>query len=140
MWIILGILSAISAAFVAIFGKLGLSSLDSTIATTIRAGIMTLFLIGISTISGKFQTILQTQLSTKQWMFIIASGIVGALSWLAFFAALQTGEASKVSALDRTSIIFVIILSAVFLGENLGWKSLLGSMLIVCGVLLVTWK
>ena len=39
-WLIYAFLSAITAALVAIFGKIGLEGVDSIVATGIRAGIM----------------------------------------------------------------------------------------------------
>ena len=47
MWIFYALASAIFAALVAIFGKLGLKTLDSTLATTIRSVIMALFLLAV---------------------------------------------------------------------------------------------
>ena len=47
VWLIYALLSAICAAFVSIFGKLGLTSADTTAATAIRAVIMAIFLIGV---------------------------------------------------------------------------------------------
>ncbi|MEM0465535.1 MAG: EamA family transporter, partial [Candidatus Pacearchaeota archaeon] len=43
-WLFYAILSAIFAALVAIFGKIGLKGVDSNIATTVRAFIMFVFL------------------------------------------------------------------------------------------------
>ena len=45
MWILYAFLSAITAALVAIFAKLGLQNIDSTLATTIRSIIMAGFLV-----------------------------------------------------------------------------------------------
>jgi len=44
------------------------------------------------------------------------------------------------AALDRLSIVFVVFLAALFLGETLGWQSVLGALLIVAGALLITFK
>ncbi len=47
MWLLYALLSAITAALVAIFGKLGLKGIDSTLATTVRSIIMAvIFLLG----------------------------------------------------------------------------------------------
>ena len=70
-------------------------------------------------------------------MWIIGSGIAGAVSWLFYFAALKAGDATKVSALDRTSIVFVLILAAIFLAETIKLKSVVGIILVVLGSILL---
>jgi transporter family protein len=134
-WIFLGLLSAISAGLVAIFGKIGVSNLDSTLATTVRAIIMALFLIIVSLILGKFQLI--KTIDNKALLFIILAGIAGALSWLFYFLALKLGPASGVAALDRLSVVFVLIFSVLFLAEKLTLYKFLGALLITIGAILM---
>jgi len=134
-WIIFALLSAISAALVAIFGKIGVSNIDSTLATTVRAIIMSLFLILVSFALGKYQLI--TTIDSKALAFIILAGISGALSWLFYFLALKLGPASGVAALDRLSVVFVLIFSVLFLAEKLTLYKLLGAILITIGAILM---
>ncbi|GIW66605.1 MAG: membrane protein [Candidatus Parcubacteria bacterium] len=138
IWIIFALLSAISAALVAIFGKIGVSHIDSTLATTIRAIVMALFLIVVSLSLGKFQ-LLKT-IDNKALTFIILAGISGALSWLFYFFALKLGPASGVAALDRLSVVFVLIFSILFLAEKLTLKSALGAIFITIGAILMIIK
>jgi len=134
-WIFFALLSAISAAFVAIFGKIGIAHLDSTLATTVRAVIMAGFLIGISLALGKSK--LLSTIDNKALLFIILSGIAGALSWLFYFFALKNGHASGVAALDRTSVVFVLVFALLFLGEHLTWKSGIGALFVAFGAILM---
>ncbi|MEK7513137.1 MAG: EamA family transporter [Patescibacteria group bacterium] len=140
MWLVYALLSSVAAAAVAIFGKLGLKNLDSTMATTIRSIIMAVFLVIVSLLLKKFEGFSLGSLNTREWWLILAAGISGALSWLFYFFALKTGLATRVVAIDRLSIVFVIILAAVFLGESLGWKTVLGALLMVGGAILITLK
>ena len=58
MWVFYALLSAITAAAVAILGKLGLKSVDSNLATTVRSVFMTVFLPAVGAVGGilgKFQ-------------------------------------------------------------------------------------
>ena len=43
LWLIYALLSAVTAALVAIFGKIGLQNIDANSATAIRSVIMALF-------------------------------------------------------------------------------------------------
>ncbi len=55
MWPLYALFSAIAAALVTIFAKLGLKDIDPTLATTLRSLIMTAFLVVIETAWGKFE-------------------------------------------------------------------------------------
>ena len=140
MWLLFAFLSAIFAALVAIFGKLGLQKIDTTLATTIRSIIMAGFLVVVALILGKFKDFAMSGVGGKQWALIIAAGVAGALSWLFYFSALRLGLASRVAAIDRLSVVFVLLLSVVLLGEHLTWKSGLGALLIAGGAILMTIK
>ncbi len=137
-WIIFGLLSALFAGAVAVLGKLGLQGLDSTLATTIRSVIMAGFLIVVSLISGKLHDL--GAFTGRPLWYIIASGIAGALSWLFYFTALKFGPATAVAGLDRLSIVFVLILSALFLGETWSLKNVLAVIFIAIGAVLLVMK
>lgn len=133
LWILFGFLSALFAALVAIFGKIGIKELDTTLATTVRAVIMALFLILASLFLNKFSLI--NQINSKALIFIILAGISGALSWLFYFWALKLGEAKAVAVLDRFSVVLVVILAGLLLGEVITLKNWIGILLITAGLL-----
>ncbi|KPJ57218.1 hypothetical protein AMJ49_01230 [Parcubacteria bacterium DG_74_2] len=140
MWLIYAFLSSITAALVAIFAKLGLKGIDSTLATTVRSIIMAVFLVLTSFFLKKFQGFSLHSFSSRDWLLIILAGISGALSWLFYFLALKTGLATKVVVIDRLSLVFVIIFAAIFLGEKLGWRVALGALLMIAGAIIITLK
>jgi len=137
-WLIFSILSALMAALVAIFGKLGLKNIDSTLATTIRSIVMALFLIITSLVLKKFDNFSFHSLPVKDWMLIILAGIAGAMSWLFYFMALKSGNATKIVAIDRLSLVFVAILAFLFLGETLSWQEMIGVAMMVGGAIIVS--
>ncbi len=71
------------------------------------------------------------------WFFLFLSAVATGLSWLFYFKGLQIGKASYVAPVDKTSVVFVLLLSALFLGEALTWQSVLGTLLIVGGTLVL---
>jgi transporter family protein len=133
LWILFGFLSALFAALVAVFGKIGVRNIDTTLATTVRAIVMALFLIIVSLILGKQSLI--PQINSKALLFIVLSGIAGALSWLAYFLALKIGEVKGVAVLDRFSVVLAILLAWLILGESITIKNLIGMILITAGLL-----
>ena len=137
MWIFYALGSAFFAACVAILAKLGLEKIDSTLATIVRSIIMAVFLVAVGFAFRKFNGFNVHSLSNREWALIALSGIAGALSWLCYFLALRSGTASKVTVIDRLSLVMVVILAAVFLGEKLKLSTVAGSLLMIAGALLV---
>lgn len=137
MWLILALLSAFTAALVALFGKMGLKGVDATLATALRSIIMALFMVATAIALGKFKGFTMQSLDSKGWLFIVLAGVAGALSWLFYFWAIKLGNVSAVAAIDRLSIVFVVILAAILLGEVFTKYTALGSVLVVLGALLI---
>jgi len=135
-WVLFAILSAMFAALVAIFGKIGLTNVDSTLATTVRAIVMAVFLVAVSVGLGKTELI--STINNKALTFIVLSGVAGALSWLFYFFALKHGPASGVAALDRLSVVFVLVLAVLLLGEKLTLLTGVGAGLVTLGAILMS--
>ncbi len=134
MYLIFALLSALTAALVAIFGKIGLEKVDTTLATAIRSVVMAAILVLAVLLLKKWDL---SQIDNKAYLFILLAGLAGAASWLFYFLALKLGPATAVVAIDRLSIIFVIIFASLFLGESLSLKTILGGALIILGALLL---
>jgi transporter family protein len=135
-WLIYAILSAITAALVAIFGKMGLQGVDSITATGIRAGIMFAVIVVLMLISGKMP--IAATLDSKSLFYIFLGGLAGAASWIFYFLALQYGKASQVAPIDRLSVVFVIIFAALFLAEKITLPTALGVALMTAGAIIIS--
>lgn len=140
MWMLYAAGSAVFAALVAIFGKIGLQGINPTLATTIRAVFMALMLVGIGIFSGIFKSFSPASFDTKAWTFIMLSAAAGAASWLCYFIALRAGPAGAVAVIDKLSVVLVILLAAALFGEALTARSVLGIVLTVAGTLLIIFK
>lgn len=137
LWLIFALLSAISAAAVAIFGKMGLQGVDPNTATAIRAVVMALFLITVVLIQNKFANLSSILENRKAIFYIVLGGVAGALSWLFYFIALKLGKVQQVAPIDRLSVVFAIILAFLFLGEKITLKVGIGAALITVGAILI---
>ncbi len=140
MWLIYALLSAATAALVAVFGKIGLKDVDANSATAIRAVIMALFLLGVVVVQGKFTQLGEIFTQKKALSFIVLSGVAGALSWLFYFLALKGGKVSQVGPIDKLSVVLAVLLAFFFLGERISWINSAGVALIAIGAILVAWK
>jgi len=136
-WLIFALLSAVFAALVAIFGKIGLEGIDVNTATMIRAGIMFAFLVLVIAFTGKVENITTIFSNSKAMTYIFLSGVAGALSWLFYFIALKLGKVSQVVPIDRLSIIFAVILAFLVLGERISLMAKIGTAFVVVGAILV---
>lgn len=137
-WPVWAVLSAVFAALTAIFAKIGVSGIDSNLATLIRTGVIVVVLFGIVWGTGGFAS--QEPISGKTWVFLVISGLATGASWLCYFRALKLGEASRVAPIDKLSVVFVAVLSVLFLGEKLSLPNWLGIAMIASGAILVAYK
>jgi len=137
-WVLYALLSALFAALTAIFAKAGLKNVDSDLATAIRTTIVLLITWGVVFFKGTTSHV-QT-FSRNNWLFLILSATSTGLSWLFYYRALQIGKVAEVSAIDKGSLLFTMLLAFLFLKEPLTPKILLGASLIFFGMIVLVWK
>lgn len=133
-WLFYALLSALAAAFVGIFGKLGMKEVDSTLATAARSVVMTAFLLAVCTVMGSWSKL--STLSGRAMGMIALSGLAGALSWLFYFRALQLGTVSQVAPIDKLSMPLTVLLALLFLAERPTTVNWIGIGLIAAGAYL----
>jgi transporter family protein len=134
-WVLFALGSAFFAALTAIFGKMGVSEINSDLATFIR----TVVILGVSAIvvslRGAWEPL--NRISRFGATMLFLSGIATGLSWLCYYRALQLGPASRVAPVDKLSVALVLIFAVVFLGEPLSWKIAIGGGLVVAGAVIL---
>ncbi len=133
-WFLFALGSAFFAALTALLGKLGVSEINSNLATLIRTAVILVVVFGLVTTRGEWQPL--DKVSPFGTAMLVLSGVATGISWLCYYRALQLAPASKVAPVDKLSVVFVILAAAVFLGETLTWKTALGGVLITLGVVL----
>ncbi len=133
-WLIYALLSAVCAAFVPIFGKVGMKDVNDTLATGIRSIIMTIFLVGLCTVMGVWSKV--HTVTIRPLTMIALSGLAGACSWLFYFKALQFGEATQVAPIDKMSVPFAAILAFLLLKDRPSALNWLGIVVIAIGAYL----
>jgi transporter family protein len=137
-WIHWSLLSAFFAGLTAILAKIGVTGVDSNLATAIRTTVILFFAWSIALVVAKPSAM--ADFSGRTWLFLSLSGIATGLSWLCYFRALQLGDASRVAPIDKLSVVFVILLAALFLKEKLTLQHLVGGVLILAGAIVMAWK
>ena len=135
MWFVFALLSAIFAALTSILAKVGIEGVNSNLATAIRTVVVVAMSWGMV-----FLTHAQGGISAigrKSWLFLILSGLATGGSWLCYYRALQIGQASKVVPVDKLSVVITLVMAFVFLHEQFTMKSIVGTVLIGLGTLIM---
>ena len=135
MWFFFALLSAIFAALTSILAKIGIEGVPSNLATAIRTVVVILMPWAMV-----FLTNSQTEIvniSRKSWLFLVLSGLATGASWLCYYKALQMGNATEVSAVDKFSLVITLVLAFFFLQDILTFKTIIGCILITIGTLVM---
>lgn len=134
LWLLFALGSAVFAGLTAVLGKIGVSGMSSNVATLIRTCVVLAFTIAIVSVRGEWAA---PSSSSRSWLFLVLSGLATGASWLCYYRALQLAPASRVAPIDKLSVVIAIALGIGVLGEPVGWKLILGGILIVCGTVLI---
>jgi bacterial/archaeal transporter family protein len=137
-WLFWALLSAAFAAVTAIFAKVGLERVDSDFATWIRTMVINVALTGFIYFTGKWRN--PFDLSSRTWLFLGLSGLATGASWVCYFRALKVGDASKVSPVDKFSLLLVAVFAFLFLDERPSAREWVGILMIGVGVLTLAYK
>jgi len=138
-WLIFAILASLFAGVNAVLAKVGISGVNSHLATAIRTVVIVIFS-WIVVFSFGSQAGL-SDVDGRTWFFLVASGLSTGASWLCFFYALKYGTVSGVSPLKKSSTVLTIILAFLVLGETVGLPQIGGMVFIIVGtVLMINFK
>ena len=134
-WLFYAAGSAVFAALQSILGKVGVQDMDSTLATAMRTVVVLVFAWAI--VLGKKEGGDWKEMTRRDAVLLVLSGITTGASWLCYYRALQTGRASVVVPIDKCSRLFAVALSAIFLKEKQTRRSLLALALVVAGTFMI---
>ena len=137
-WQLFALGSAGFAALTAILGKLGVSEVNSNLATLIRTVVILAFLsVPRGTATRRVAMPLGEIAPRTACCSWRCQDVATGLSWLCYYRALAMAPASLVAPVDKLSVVLVMVLAVALLGEPLTWRLALGGGLIAAGVLVV---
>jgi len=131
MWAVYALFSALFAALTSILGKIGVENVNSNLATAIRTMVVLVLAWAIVFATKAHGAV--AEISRRSLVFLVLSGIATGLSWLCYYRALQMGPASRVIPIDKSSVVFGMILAFIVLGETVTVKAIIGGSLIAIG-------
>ncbi|MCS5691864.1 EamA family transporter [Cyanobium sp. FGCU-6] len=133
-------LAALFAALTAVLAKLGVSGLDSNLATWLRTLVVAVMLTVLMASSGRLSGDPiggLAALPPRSLAALLLSGLATGLSWLCYFRALQMGPVAQVAAIDKLSVVLVALFGVALLGEGLAPMAWAGILLMAGGAVLV---
>jgi transporter family protein len=133
-WAVYAGLSALFAGLTAVLAKMGVANVSSNLATFIRTCVILVFAFAIVLVQGEMKNM--GTLSSRNWTFLVFSGIATGLSWLFYFAALKSGPVSHVAPIDKLSFVIAMLLGVLVLQEKVTKLTWLGAGFILVGALL----
>ena len=135
LWLLYATLAAIFAALTTVLAKIGITNVDSHLATAIRTVVVLIFAWIMVFVVGSHYGIRYIQ--GRTWVFLLLSGLCTGGSWLCFFRALKLGSVNKVVPIDKSSTILTMTLAFIFLREPAGWITIFGMVLMGIGTWLM---
>lgn len=127
--------SAVFAAATSILAKVGISGVESNLATAIRTAVVLVMAWLIVIIKGKLPQL--KTLDKKELGFIALSGLATGGSWLCYYYAIQNGVVSVVVPIDKMSLLPTVIFSYFVFKEKLSKKAALGLAFMLAGTVVM---
>lgn len=127
--------SAVFAAATSILAKVGISGVESNLATAIRTAVVLVMAWLTVIIKGKLPQL--KTLDKKELGFIALSGLATGGSWLCYYYAIQNGVVSVVVPIDKMSLLLTVIFSYFVFKEKLSKKAALGLALMLAGTVVM---
>ena len=123
----------------AIFGQIGLKGIDTNTATALRAVIMAVFLFIVVLVQGKFNNFSTIIANKKALGFIALSVLQELCPGFFILSLLSSGRVQQVAPVDKLSVVFAILLAALFLGEKINPINGIGVALIAAASSWLPW-
>lgn len=125
-----------------VFAKVGLDNLEPLPGLIIRTFIASIFVfsfLGIKNFIGFNGSMVKImEIPFKTWVLIAIEAILATLVGdLAYYAAIKKGNVSVVTIIMSSSPLVTMLVSTIFLGENITITKIIGAMLIITGIMII---
>lgn len=137
-WIFYAIISMAFAGFTSIVAKNGLAGISSELGLAVRTCFVFIFVLGFAALAvprEQFAT-----LTRHHFFWLGLSGVTTTVSWVFYYKALKDGQVSTVALIDKGSFVVAVLLAWLILGERITLRVVLGSLLIIAGLVVVSRK
>ena len=137
-WILYALLSMLFAGLTSVLAKFGLQNIHPDLGLGIRTATIFFLVTVFVLFTDKLKDF--SLITGKQFWLLIFSGVTTTLSWIFYYRALKDGMVSYVAAIDKGSIVITLLLSFLILKEPVTPKLLIGTALILVGLIVLVAK
>lgn len=135
-WVIYAFVSMGFAGFTAVIAKHGLAGISSELGLAVRTCFVFLFVILFA-----FVAVPREQFATltrQNLLWLGVSALTTAVSWVFYYKAIQLGDVSTVAIIDKGSFVVAVLLAWLLLGERITPRILVGTGLVLAGLLVAS--
>lgn len=137
-WVIYALLSMCFAGFTSVIAKQGLAGISGELGLTVRTIFVFFFVFAFAALFVSPTEARSLQKSNLIWLG--ASGLTTALSWIFYYKALKVGDVATVALIDKGSVVIAIVLAWLLLKEAITPRILLGTAFIMAGLFVISRK
>lgn len=137
-WILYAAISMVFAGFTSVIAKLGLAGISSEAGLAVRTCFVFLFVLVFAALVVPRQELGALTQSNIGWLAL--SGVTTAASWIFYYKALKQGDVATVALIDKGSFIVAVLLAWLILKEQMTLRIVIGSALILAGLVVVARK
>ncbi len=136
MVVLLALFGMVCWGIAPIFAKLALKDIDPTAGLVLRTIFAASVVSGWVLLSGSFSKI--SSIPASAWWLIGIEALLATLVGdLAYYAALKKGDVSLVTIIMSSSPLITILCSVLFLDEQMTMLRVIGTGLVVLGIILI---
>lgn len=134
-WLPFAIAGALANAMAGTLVKAGLEKVRPAVATALISLFVTLIMGAFAIARGGMTDVIA--LERRGWLWLLGAGVATTASYAFYFSALSTGDSARVQPLDRLSLVFAVVLAAIFLKEKVTVTVVIGALLMAAGAVVV---
>jgi len=134
-WLVFALVSMFFAGTTSVIAKMGLAGISGELGLTVRTLFVSLFVLGFAAVAVSYQEL--SVLNRMNYLWLGLSGLTTTVSWIFYYKALKIGDVASVALIDKGSVVVAIILAALLLKEAISTRIVVGTILIVAGLLVI---
>lgn len=131
-WQMWAVLSAVFATLTAVWVKISLEKLHPDHAMALRSVVIAVFAVVFVALRTEWREL--RSIDGRSALFVLLAGAAAFASLLCYFRALHTGPLSQVAAIDKLSVVLVVVVGIVYFREYPTARQAVGLLLVLAGV------
>jgi transporter family protein len=134
-WVVYAIASMAFAGFTSVIAKKGLDGISGELGIVVRTCFVFAFVLVFAAFTVGMRE--AKTLTRDNVLWLALSAVTTTASWVFYYKAIKDGRVSTVALIDKGSFLVAVLMAWLILGERVTGRVLLGSALILAGLIVV---